>query len=95
MFFNIKECAMDIIDNIDPEIIVAVGGRYGVFDRSGFHPSPEPTFEEEIRRNPMAAMSNRLARAKKLKSKGCLGMAKQLEEEADKIRCILNIKSKH
>ena len=61
---------MDIIDNVDPEIIVAVKGCYGVLDCQGFHPSPEPSFQEEIRRDPVAAMNNRFARAQKLKNQG-------------------------
>jgi len=82
------------VDKVDPEIvIVAVEGRYGILDWQGFHPSPRPSFEEEVRRDPVSAMNNRLARAKKLQSQGCIKMAKKLRKEAEGISQIIYIKS--
>lgn len=80
-----------MIDNVEPETIVAVEGRWGTLDWLGFHPSPEPSFEEEARRDPLGARSNRLARAKKLEARGCLKRAQQLREEADQIKRMFNI----
>jgi len=85
---------VDLIDNIDPEVIVAVEGRHGIVDWLGFHPSPDPSFEEEVKRDPVAAMSNRLARAKKLEAGGCIKKAQQLREEAEKIKQIIFAKEK-
>ena len=59
---------MDMVDSVEPDIIMAIEGRYGIFDWQGFHLSPESTFEEEMNRDPISAISNRLARAKKLQS---------------------------
>lgn len=80
---------MDIVDNIEPEVIVAVRGHHGILDWLGFHPSPEPSFEEEVRRDPVAAMDNRLARAAKLEAKGCTKRPQQLREEAKRIEQII------
>lgn len=80
---------MDSVDNIDPEIIIVVEGHYGVVDRLGFHSSPEPTFEEEVQRDPRAAMQNRLARAKKFEVQGRIKISKQLRKEACQIKKII------
>lgn len=88
---NEIESDVDIDDELDSEVtvgldIVAVKGRYGVIDWLGFHPSPKPSFEEEVRRDPVAAMNNRFSRARKLKSQGCKKLAQQLLKEAHKIK---------
>ena len=76
------------------DLVVSVNGHYGVLDWRGFHPSPEPSFQEEVRRDPVAAMSNRLARAKKLEIKGCKKRAEQLKKEAKMISCFISAKSR-
>ena len=88
---NEIEPDVDIDDEPDLEVsvgldIVAVEGRYGVIDWRGFHPSPNPSFEEEVRRDPVAAMNNRFSRARKLKSQGCPKLAQQLLKEAYRIK---------
>lgn len=84
---------IDNVDDIDSGMIMAIGGHYGILDWRGFHPSPDPTLKEEIRRNPMSAISNRLARAKILKKDGCLEIAQELIREALYIRRTIDAKS--
>ncbi|MBI2049844.1 MAG: hypothetical protein HYT35_00065 [Candidatus Staskawiczbacteria bacterium] len=86
---------MDMLDNIDSDTVVKAEGHYGVLDYKGFHPSPEPTFREEIERNPETALSNRLARAKKLYNKGRVEEANKLMEEVHEIKRIARCRARH
>lgn len=88
---DIESLEIDSNDELDAELIdtdsniISVNGHYGVIDSFGFHPSPSPSFEEEIRRNPDAAMKNRLIRAKVIKRQGHKELANQLLLEAEQI----------
>jgi len=78
--------------DIDPGVVANVGGQYGILDWRGFHPSPDSTLKEEIRRDPLAAIRNRLSRAKKLKNNGNVKAARKLKKEADYIKNTINHK---
>ena len=82
---------MDMVDNVEPDTIVVIEGRYGVLDYRGFHPSPESSFTEEVQRDPVATMNNRFARARKLRSQGCFKMAQKLMKEANQIKNIIYV----
>ncbi|TSC93839.1 MAG: hypothetical protein CEN87_739 [Parcubacteria group bacterium Licking1014_1] len=82
----------DNADNADLETIVEINGCYGVLDWQGFHPSPEPSFDDEVRRNPVSAMKNRRSRAMILQKQGHFKKARKLREEAEQIKRIIDAK---
>ena len=79
------------VGDVGQETIMIVDGEHGILDdKTGFHPSPPRTFEEEVRDDALSAMSNRLGLAKKAEDAGDMQDGVRLREEADKIFRIIH-----
>lgn len=81
---------MDIVELAEEDDVVAVdtgdGKCHALVDWKGLHVVPNPTFIDEVCRNPHDAWLNRTNRAERMRKKGFLKAAEELQNEADFIK---------
>ena len=77
---------MDTLDLVEDDEVIAVSkGHHALIDWRGIHPIPEPTFFEEVRRDPYLTWLNRVNRAKILRKRKMIKEAEKVQKEADAI----------
>lgn len=78
--------AMDLLRLVEEdEIITVENGKHALLNWRGIHLIPEPTLDEELKRDPFLTWLNRRNRARLLKRLGKIEEAEAVRQEANLI----------